>query len=53
MKIDKNAVAEIFLGVLAAGIILVVLGGLFNGWIASQGAAIHGKDASGKNFEEA
>jgi len=52
MKVDKSAVIEIALGVLIAGAVLMVLGGLFGGWIASHGATITGKKADGSNFED-
>ena len=54
MKVDKSAVIEIALGVLIAGTILMVLSGLFGGWIASHGVTITGKktDGSDHKFEE-
>jgi len=52
MKVDKSAVAEIVIGVLIAGTLLMILGGLFGGWIASHGATITGKKSDGSNFEE-
>ena len=52
MKIDKESVIETALGFLIAGVILMVLGGLFGGWIAAHGAKITGVKADGSNFED-
>ncbi len=52
MKIDKNAVAEIALGVLAGGLILLTLHCLFGGWLASQGAEITGYKTDGSHSLE-
>lgn len=46
-KFDWGTVAEIAVGFIIGGIVVAALSHLFGGWLAKQGALLHGSETTG------